>query len=42
MILKQLNRGEGRHNLAKEVFHGRRGELRPLRDVHRDTAEPLS
>lgn len=28
MILKQLNRVEGRHNLAREVFHGRRGELR--------------
>jgi TnpA family transposase len=27
-ILTQLNRGEGRHNLAREVFHGRRGELR--------------
>ena len=28
MILKQLNRVESRHNLAREVFHGRRGELR--------------
>lgn len=28
MILKQLNRVEGRHNLAREVFHGRRGEMR--------------
>ncbi len=28
MILKQLNRVEGRHNLAREVFHGQRGELR--------------
>ena len=27
-IQKQLNRVEGRHNLAKEVFHGKRGELR--------------
>lgn len=27
-ILNQLNRGEGRHELAREVFHGRRGELR--------------
>lgn len=27
-ILTQLNRGEGRHSLAREVFHGRRGELR--------------
>ena len=24
----QLNRGEGRHQLARAVFHGRRGELR--------------
>ncbi len=28
MILKQLNRVECRHNLAREVFHGQRGELR--------------
>lgn len=27
-ILTQLNRGEGRHSLARAVFHGRRGELR--------------
>ena len=27
-ILTQLNHGEGRHDLAREVFHGRRGELR--------------
>jgi len=27
-ILTQLNRSEGRHALAREVFHGRRGELR--------------
>ena len=27
-ILNQLNRGEGRHDLAREIFHGRRGELR--------------
>ena len=26
--LLQLNRGEGRHSLAREVFHGKRGELR--------------
>ena len=26
--LTQLNRGEGRHSLARAVFHGRRGELR--------------
>lgn len=25
--LAQLNRGEGRHSLAREVFHGKRGEL---------------
>jgi TnpA family transposase len=27
-ILTQLNRGEGRHELARIIFHGRRGELR--------------
>jgi TnpA family transposase len=27
-MLTPLNRGEGRHSLAREVFHGRRGELR--------------
>jgi TnpA family transposase len=27
-ILVQLNRGEGRHSLARQVFHGKRGELR--------------
>ena len=27
-ILVQLNRGEGRHQLARTVFHGKRGELR--------------
>ena len=27
-ILRQLNRGEGRHSLARVVFHGKRGELR--------------
>jgi TnpA family transposase len=27
-ILTQLNRSEGRHRLAREVFHGKRGELR--------------
>ena len=26
-ILVQLNRGEGRHQLARAVFHGKRGEL---------------
>ena len=26
--LPQLNRGEGRHSLARDVFHGKRGELR--------------
>lgn len=26
--MTQLNRGEGRHSLARAVFHGRRGELR--------------
>ncbi len=28
VILTQLNRGEGRHSLARKVFHGERGELR--------------
>ena len=28
IILRQLNRGEGRHSLARDVFHGKRGELR--------------
>jgi len=27
-VLTQLNRGEERHCLAREVFDGRRGELR--------------
>jgi len=27
-ILIQLNRGEGRHQLARVIFHGRCGELR--------------
>jgi TnpA family transposase len=26
--LLQLNRTEGRHSLARDVFHGKRGELR--------------
>jgi TnpA family transposase len=27
-ILVQLNRGEGRHEVARTIFHGKRGELR--------------
>jgi TnpA family transposase len=27
-IVLQLNRGEGRHHLARVTFHGQRGELR--------------
>jgi len=27
-VLLQLNRGEGRHSLARAIFHGQRGELR--------------
>jgi TnpA family transposase len=27
-ILTQLNRGEGRHSVARTVFHGQRGEVR--------------
>lgn len=26
-ILTQLNRGEGRHKVARSVFHGKRGEI---------------
>lgn len=26
-ILVQLNRGEGRHALARAIFHGRKGEV---------------
>ena len=26
--LSQLNREEGRHSLARAIFHGKRGELR--------------
>lgn len=28
VILRQLNRGEARHSVARAVFHGKRGELR--------------
>ena len=31
-ILTQLNRTESRYALARAVFHGQRGQLRPLRD----------
>lgn len=27
-LLTQLNRGEGRHSLARVTFHGQRGEVR--------------
>ena len=27
-ILTQLNRGEGRHSVARAICHGRRGEIR--------------
>ena len=27
-LLQQLNRTESRHSLARDVFHGKRGELR--------------
>ena len=27
-VLTQLNRQEGRHALARAIFHGRRGEVR--------------
>ena len=36
-IQKQLNGVEDRHNLAREVFHGKRGELRKqYREVQED------
>lgn len=36
-ILTQLNRGEGRHRLARAVFHGRKGEVRqPYREGQED------
>lgn len=32
-ILTQLNRGEGRHRLARAIFYGRKGEIRqPYRE----------
>jgi TnpA family transposase len=32
-VIGQLNRGEGRHDLCREVFHGRQGEIRqPYRE----------
>ncbi len=42
-ILVQLNRGEGRHGLARDVCHGRRGELRqPYRDGQEEQLNALS
>jgi TnpA family transposase len=43
-ILVQLNRGEGRHQLARVVFHGKRGELRQRlsRRPGRPTRRPRS
>jgi TnpA family transposase len=36
-ILTQLNRGEGRHALARRVFHGQQGQLRqPYREGQED------
>ncbi len=36
-VLTQLNRGEGRHSLARAVFHGQKGELRQrYREGHED------
>jgi TnpA family transposase len=36
-ILTQLNRGEGRHSMARVVFHGRKGEVRqPYREGQED------
>ena len=39
-LLAQLNRGETRHALAREVFHGRRGELR--QPYHQGQEEQLT
>lgn len=39
-ILTQLNRGESRHALAHEVFHGRRGEL--CQPYHQGQEEQLT
>jgi len=39
-ILAQLNRGETRHALAREVFHGHRGELR--QPYHQGQEEQLT
>jgi TnpA family transposase len=41
-ILVQLNRGEARHALARNVFHGQRGELRqPYREGQEDQLNAL-
>ena len=41
-ILTQLNRGEGRHSVARAVFHGQRGELRQrYREGQEDQLEAL-
>ena len=39
-ILAQLNRGESRHALAREVFHGRRGD--PRQPYHQGQEEQLT
>ena len=39
--LTQLNRGEGRHSLARAVFHGKRGELRQRYREGRKTSSVL-
>ena len=40
-ILRQINRGEGRHSVARAVFFGKRGELRGLRDPSAGLEEDL-
>lgn len=41
-ILTQLNRGEGRHRLARAVFYGRKGEIRqPYREGQEDQLSAL-
>jgi TnpA family transposase len=41
-ILTQLNRGEGRHRLARAIFYGRKGEIRqPYRQGQEDQLSAL-
>ena len=41
-IIGQLNRGEGRHDLCRDVFHGNQGELRqPYREGQEEQLSAL-